>query len=133
MDNCDFVGWIDTPQIQSALKLADVGLAPYIDSLNFSNNIPNKPAEYMSGGLAVLSSLDHGPLAEILSSSGVGEVYNGAFELEEILNNLICNPDKLKKLQSAAKILFLERFNAEVVYEKLVDYLEDMNDNNQYN
>ena len=86
----------------------------------------------MSEGLAVVSSLNQGSLAELLSSSGAGEMYNSALELEEILSNLHCDPDKLKTLQNAANIVFQESFNAKIVYGSLADYLEHMHDKNQH-
>ena len=44
------------------------GLAPYIQAKNFVENIPNKPAEYLSENLLLATSLEKGKLCELISS-----------------------------------------------------------------
>ena len=50
LNNVIFPGWINSEQIISLLEMADIGIAPYINSKNYISNLPNKPAEYLSRG-----------------------------------------------------------------------------------
>ena len=65
LNNCIFTGWINAAQIKTILELSDVGLAPYIHTKNFTENIPNKPAEYLSEDLLVVTSLKYGRLFDL--------------------------------------------------------------------
>ena len=125
IENVDFVGWINAPQILAALELADVGLAPYIPSSNFVNNIPNKPAEYMSGGLVVMTALDEGPLANLLRESGAGRTYCNAEQLSESLSEFVEKENLLGCMKIASRKVFQEHFNALAVYGAFAEHLEE--------
>ena len=64
LSNVIFPGWVNSDQIRALLKIADIGICPYINSINYIKNIPNNPAEYLSVGLALAVSLGSGPLHE---------------------------------------------------------------------
>lgn len=127
LSNVDIVGWVDSPQIQWALENADIGLASYISSPNFSNNITNKPAEYLSGELVVATSLTQGPLIDMLDRSGIGFTYGtDANRLANKLSYLQSNPKELKKIKKKALSVFQQNFRADQVYEELAIYLENL-------
>ena len=60
LHNIVFPGWVGGAEISVLMRRAAIGLAPYRESLNFTMNIANKPAEYFSGGLPIALSLTHG-------------------------------------------------------------------------
>ena len=124
LNNCDFVGWINSPQIQSALELADIGLAPYIKSNNFIYNVPNKPAEYMSGGLAIVTSLSIGALPDLLKKTNSGMIYSNKEQLIRVLSKLSEKGVFLNKMKLASRKVFKQDFNAKNVYTSLAHYLE---------
>jgi glycosyltransferase involved in cell wall biosynthesis len=127
LDNVIFPGWANAEQIQAILNMADLGIAPYIESTNFINNIPNKPAEYLSGGAAIALSLDHGELYDFLIKHECGFSYkNRAEQLAIELDVLSKQADRLKVLQSNALQTFRSVFDGDLVYGKLIDYLEDI-------
>jgi glycosyltransferase involved in cell wall biosynthesis len=55
------------------MEMADVGLAPY--AANTRMSLPNKPFEYFSGGLPVVSSIQ-GELKRILAEKFCGFTYD---------------------------------------------------------
>ncbi len=124
-DNCIFAGWINAAQIHVALKLSAIGIAPYKETPNFIDNIPNKPAEYMSEGLIVATSLTKGALFELLKEKKCGFSYGEDSNiLVRYLLKLTENREELVIMQEFANIAFEAQFNGDKIYEKFVSYLE---------
>ena len=123
--NILFPGWIGQPEIWTLMRMASVGLAPYISINNFMLNIANKPIEYMSAGLPVVSS-SKGALEKLLSTHDCGITYhNGdADALVVIIRDLYDNPERLRKLSDNALVLFKDKFIAEKVYGEMSNHLE---------
>lgn len=129
-EGCDtvlFPGWVNKPEIWTLMRIAQVGLAPYRSTEDFTISIPNKPIEYMSAGLPVVSSLK-GTLQELLSKHKTGVTYeNGNVDsLFHVLCDLYDQPEKLEDISKNAYALFKERFVAEKVYSNMCDYLEQI-------
>jgi len=123
--NILFPGWVGQPEIWTLMRIASVGLAPYVSTKNFMLNIANKPIEYMSAGLPVISS-SKGALENLLSMHDCGITYqNGdAATLAAILHDLYKNRARLRELSNNALALFKDRFMAEKVYGEMCKYLE---------
>ncbi len=124
-DNVIFPGWVGFPEILTLMRMSSVGLTPYKSISNFINNLPNKPAEYMSAGLPIVSSLK-GELQKLLSNYDCGVTYeNGNIdELVSILCELYNNPNRLKSMSKNAYALYKEKFVAEKIYNEMSSYLE---------
>lgn len=120
-------GWVDAPKIWTLLQMSDVGLAPYRSSASFRQSVPNKPIEYLSAGLPVISSLQ-GALAELLAETGAGTTYpnDSPSTLAAELRSLAADPERLDRMRAAARRLFAERFSADVVYVRLCEHLESI-------
>ncbi|MCD6304259.1 MAG: sugar transferase, partial [Planctomycetes bacterium] len=118
-------GWVDLADIRSMMRLASVGLAPYISSTSFRMSIPNKIIEYLCGSLPVVSSLE-GLVAEMLAENDCGVTYRlGRPErLAGILAELADRPERLEGMSANARRLYEERFSAEKVYGEMVRHLE---------
>lgn len=127
--NILFPGWVGKAEIWALMQMSSVGLAPYISNQGFTGNLPNKPLEYMSGSLPVISSLS-GYLAELLDESQCGITYrNGdSDKLACILEALYDAPQRLSAMSENAYALFQERFMAEKIYPEFVDYLEHLSE-----
>ena len=69
-------GWVDGAQIQTLMRRSIVGLLPYHGRWDFVGSIPNKPIEYLSGGLPVVSGLS-GVLEELIAVEHCGLHYAG--------------------------------------------------------
>jgi len=127
VNNLLFPGWVTAEQIGALLRIADIGVAPYIESANYINNIPNKPAEYLSGGLAIALSLSKGVLYDLLVQRGCGFSYeNQPEKLADELEFMASNPSHLKTLQANALTTFHDLFDGDAVYTRLIGYLEEI-------
>lgn len=120
-----FTGFVNSAEIWTMMRRASVGLAPYISSDNFVLNLPNKPAEYMSGGLPIVSSLQ-GALADLLRERDCGLTYeNGNVDqLVSILRELHEDPDRRLEMARNARAVYEERFVAEKVYAEMIRHME---------
>jgi glycosyltransferase involved in cell wall biosynthesis len=125
LDNVIMPGWINKSQIKTLLLRSDVGLLPYIHAENFIKNLPNKPAEYLSEGLVLASSLPTGPLASLVDEFDCGFSYSGSVEcLVEKLSFYSEQPEQLKKQKQNAIDAFNQRLNGDVVYREMIKFLE---------
>lgn len=79
-----FPGWVDSNRIRALMAMADVGLAPYRRGARMA--LPNKPIEYMSGELALLSSLP-GQVARLIEEANCGVNYDPE-DVDAIVKNL---------------------------------------------
>jgi glycosyltransferase involved in cell wall biosynthesis len=125
LPNIIFTGWINEKQIQQLLSIAAVGLAPYRDSINFTRNIPNKFAEYLSAAMPVLLGIE-GEMANLVGNYGCGYVYKTGNQLAEYIFKLKTEPNLRKSMSKNACELFNECFDAEMVYSNMVTYLEEV-------
>jgi glycosyltransferase involved in cell wall biosynthesis len=118
-------GWVGRAEIWTLMRMAAVGLAPYRCTRNFQEGLPNKPIEYLSAGLPVVSGL-RGYLEELLAAGGCGVTYvpGDAADLARRLRELARAPEKLRQMAQRAFALYRERFVAEKVYPLMVRYLE---------
>ncbi|HZO90868.1 MAG TPA: glycosyltransferase family 4 protein [Chthonomonadaceae bacterium] len=124
--NVLFPGWVGAPEIWMLMRLAAVGLAPYRNSFNFTANLPNKPIEYLSAGLPILSSLSEGILKNLLDAHGGGFTYTDAASLATILRDLYDHPERREACSEQALALYRERFIGERVYGEMAAYLEEL-------
>ena len=124
LDNVLFPGWMDQVHIWTLMRMSSVGLAPYRNSENFRMNVPNKPIEYFSAGLPVISSLG-GLLMGILDRHGCGVRYGveNAEQLVSILTSLRDDPARLARMSDNATRLFEREYVAGRVYGKMAAHL----------
>lgn len=120
-------GWVGSAAIWTLMRKSSVGLAPYKVSPTFSRSMPNKPIEYMSAGLPILSSL-RGVLSDVLERYQCGMIYQqGDVEgLIRILIELYDKPEKLQTMSENAYQLFKEHYAAEKVYGEMGQLLEQV-------
>jgi glycosyltransferase involved in cell wall biosynthesis len=123
LKNIVFTGWFDEASVHAILGLSSAGLAPYRSDSVIS--LPNKPFEYMSAGLPLLSSL-RGELENLIHTKQIGVQYRaGAVdELVEKVKWLAANRDAAREMGQRARKLFDERFRSDVIYPSLANHLE---------
>ncbi len=122
-----FPGWVGRAEIWTLMALSDVGIAPYRNHAGFVDNLPNKPIEYMAGGLPVVSGL-HGYLEEFLDHNqcGVNYTLGDARSLRDVIVCLKENRAQVRMMSKKACQVFSEKFDAEKVYGKMMVYLRDV-------
>lgn len=118
-----FPGWVDAPRIASLMSLAKVGLCSYKADARMA--LPNKPIEYMAGGLAIVSSLQ-GELAKLLEKEKCGVNYHAdsADELTKVLLDLERHPQKCRAMAKHARALFEKEFDIATVASRMFDHFE---------
>ena len=117
LENVFFPGWVDQEQIITLMKLSQVGLAPYIST--WRNEMPNKVFEYMSGELAILSSLNKS-FSILLDKHKFGFSYdpNCCKNFTEQLLKMYNNQDQTMKMGKSANEQFITKFRQDIIFEK---------------
>lgn len=125
--NVRLPGWINAAEIWTLMRTASVGLTPYVSNENYIRNVPNKPVEYLSAGLPIVSSLQ-GVLADLLAEHQCGITYpnRDAAGLAAAIAGLRDDADRLHRMSENAQRLYRERFIAETVYADMQTYLEQI-------
>jgi glycosyltransferase involved in cell wall biosynthesis len=122
-----FSGWVNAAEIWTLMQMSQVGLAVYRSNVGYVTNLPNKPIEYFSAGLPVVSSLK-GYLEHFLADHGCGLTYpNGDAEaLARVLTDLDDDRSRLEVMSGNARRVFSEKFDADKVYGEMMAYLQDV-------
>lgn len=126
-ENVIFPGWIEKEQILSLAANSSLGIAPYINSINYTQNTPNKFGEYLSAGLPVLVSVT-GCMKDLLDKNECGYYYKDANELSKVIQFYYNEKEKLKKHSKMARKLYEEDYNGDISYNKMLDYLIEISE-----
>lgn len=123
-----FPGWVSAKQIWKLMTISSFALVPYKDNAGgFSITLSNKMIEYMAGGLPILSSIDHGYLADLINEFKMGITYGGNSDrLANAIIELLEHPDRQLTMANNSRKLFEKKFRAEVVYSDYVKHLESI-------
>tara|TARA_B100000242_G_C43043816_1_gene487117 strand:+ start:1394 stop:2581 length:1188 start_codon:yes stop_codon:yes gene_type:complete len=95
--NLFLTGWLNKTDIKNLLEISDLGLLPYKKISNYRKNLPNKPAEYLSNNLALLLSLDDGPIYNLIKRNNCGASYSN--DPQKLVNVILEYLDKENLLQ----------------------------------
>lgn len=119
-------GWVDARQIWVCMEMATAGLLPYKSLFDFEASIPNKPIEYMAGGLPVVSGLLQGELKELLESERCGLSYRSGDgnDFARVVTQLATDAKLATAMGLAARRVYDTRFRADKVYAELCDQIE---------
>jgi glycosyltransferase involved in cell wall biosynthesis len=127
LDNVIFPGWIDPSKIHVLAMCSSGALAPYKNTKNFTDNIPNKIVDSLAHGLPVFTTLS-GEVKEMLEASNAGIYYSSSdyTYFKKSIVSLFEDQNFHSNLSSNAIKLYENRFSAVKVYGQLVDRLEGM-------
>jgi len=124
LSNVSFTGWLNSHEIACLMRRAYLGIVP-CKSVN--DAFPNKPIEYLSAGLPVVSSIQ-GEMADLVEEQGLGCNYLPG-DVEGLFRGikLIVEDEALHlKMSDSCTRVFRERFDADVLYSAYADYLENI-------
>lgn len=127
--NCNVIypGWIEKEDISTLTANSHLGLAPYIDSQNYTKNTPNKFGEYLSASLPPVLGVG-GLMERIVTERKCGCRYHSGQELSEIILDFYNDRDKLQTFSENARMLYEEMFNADKINERFVKYLNELSE-----
>lgn len=125
LPNVFLPGSVDQTGIAAALRVAKVGLVAY--AKDAPQSLPNKPFEYFSGGLAILSSL-RSELDDLLSAHDCGMTYQpgDSRRLAQLISELECDEEKRLRLAAHGNHLYEKLYRADVIYPEFVRYIESL-------
>jgi len=120
-----FPGRGDAPRIAAWMEMSPGGRAPYAAGTKMA--LPNKPFEYFSGSLPVVSSIQ-GELKTILAEHACGETYeaDSVEQLCAILRKLHAEPERCIKMGVNGERLLKEQFSIDVIASRLEQHLKDL-------
>ena len=127
IENVYFLGWINRKEAIDISSNCHLALAPYKNIKNYELNLVNKYIDYMSLGLPILSPLK-GFAYELIDKYEIGWNYppKEASTLARIIMDIIDSPNKIKIRSENAMRLFRTEYSFEVVYDQLVNKLEQI-------
>lgn len=119
-----FPGWVDAPKIAALMEMSSVGLAPYFSDASMS--LPNKPFEYFSGSLPVVSSLK-GELAGLLAEHRCGVTYDDA-DVEGLCAEIrgLKDPAIRREMGARGRKLLMDRFTVQSIAAGLIQHCEQV-------
>lgn len=125
VDTVFLPGWVDEPRIAALMEMSKVGLCAYKAGARMA--LPNKPIEYMAGGLALVSSL-RGELEQLLERHNNGVTYHAdsAEELVKILRDLYHNPKACREMRERSRRTFEVYFDISTVARRMVEHMESV-------
>ncbi len=123
LKNIEFLGWQNKDNMQYILSNSKMGLAPYNDTFDFQMSVSNKYSEYLSYGLPIIIT-SSGYMKEITQQYKVGISSSSTDEICDFILKMLKYKKEYNKYSKNAEKLYEEKFDANKIYCKLVDYLE---------
>ena len=121
-ENVIIPGWIEKKQILSLLSYAKIGIAPYIDSMNYRLNTPNKFGEYLSASLPIAVSVT-GEMETLLNKHNCGAYYRNTEDLFNIIEKYYRDKDLQNEASKNARALFEKMFNGDNANAVLLQHI----------
>lgn len=120
-----FTGWLKGPQISAIMEVSHAGIAPYKSDAKMS--LPNKPFEYMAGGLPIISSIQ-GELKNWLTKFNCGITYkaNSVEDLCQAVRTLQRQEAVRNMMSKNARKLLEEHFSMEIVFARTLEHFKNI-------
>jgi glycosyltransferase involved in cell wall biosynthesis len=124
-----FAGWRSRSEIWTLLRMASVGIAPYVDRADFVSTIPNKVPEYLSASLPIAVNLTRGRMVDLVERNDCGFSYHSdPAALAQTLVALKADPGRLATMRRNAGVVFEREFRADAVYGEMISRLQSIVD-----
>ena len=123
LNNVRFLGWLGQDEIYKNFYLSDIGLTQHVKGA--TQSVTYKLFDYLSAGLPILNSLES-EMADIIEKNKVG-FNNKTGDADSLVSNIekfIHDKDLLSKYKKNALKLTAELGDSEIVYNKLIDFVE---------
>lgn len=122
LPNVSLPGWLDSTGIRNLLGRSSVGL---VACRSDRDTVPNKPFEYISAGLPILSSLE-GEMEDLISRHQLGFSYRAGDEeaLYGLVLRLADDPDLRERLGENARKAYRHHFDGRRVYRDFAEHCE---------
>lgn len=123
LQNVVLPGWIGKKEINALLKIGYAGLLSYIKDA--PQGLPNKPFEYLSSGLPLISSLE-GEMADLIDQDGFGLNYlpGDLKGLCDGIERLADDANLYDEMSQNALDFFGKYGDADKIYDEYVTHIE---------
>ncbi len=123
LSNIKYLGWLGQDQINTQFYLADIGLTQHVPGA--TQSVTYKLFDYLGAGLPILNSLVS-EMAAIIEDNKVGfnNISGDPASLAQNVERFLTDPSLLPAYKSNALKLTAEQGDAQVVYSKLVHFIE---------
>ena len=120
-------GRVGFPEIWTLMRRSIAGLAPYRPFRNFADNVANKPIEYLSAGLPIITP-DLRVLARLVRTERCGLVYPSASAegLAHCVDSVASDDGSRAQMSAQATALFERTYVAERVYGDMANHLKQL-------
>lgn len=117
-----FPGWLNAGQIQKVLSLSDIGVLPY-NQPDFRMSIPNKVAEYLHGGLAVLSCTE-GEVRNLLETRRCGFWCEpNELDIVRSVKDIVARPEAVSEARQNGRKVYKAEFDRDTVFGRVLENL----------
>lgn len=124
LGNVHLTGWLNSEELQSVLRLSDVGLL----LMNFpSPAFNNKAFSYLASGLPIINGAT-GDLAELIDTNGLGINVDGGNvdQLAAAIVTLANDADLRARMRHATQALYQTQFDRKANYDAYAQHIEDI-------
>ena len=125
LDNVIFLGWVSAVEMNALFSVTMASLAPYRNSEDFKQSIPNKIIDALANSLPILTSLQ-GEVKSLIQTAGAGLYYENSDDLHKHCVMLIQNKELLHQMKRQAGKCYEDQFDFDIVYGKLASLIENM-------
>lgn len=130
LDNVILPGQISVAEIEVLFSKSLASIAPYQNSDDFKQSIPNKVIDSLAHGLPLLTSLE-GEVKSMVTKHNAGYFYNDVNTLFRHCCSVMSNQDKLIDMKKSAFYCYSKYFDFDHTYDKLCDVLETLGKQNE--
>jgi len=129
LKNVQFLGWIGQEEMYQQFYLSHLGLTQHVKGA--TQSVTYKLFDYLSAGLPILNSLES-EMAEIIEKNKVGfnNKCSDANELATNIERFLLDKDLLDQYSKNALALTAQLGDGTVVYNKLLDFIERIQQKN---
>ena len=118
-----YLNWLRYEELRYLLEIASIGLAPFPKGA--LNSLPNKPYEYMSASLPIISSLK-GELNNLIEKYDIGINYEAENieDLTKAIKTLYLDRKRCKEMSFRSFELLKNKFDSNEIYSNFSSYLK---------
>ena len=124
----EFTGWINSKEVPTRIKKANIGIVPHRVNQFTNTTIPNKLFDYMAFGIPVLVT-EMKPVKRVVEKEKCGIVISVGSSYQEIADIIIelkNSPKQLALMGEKGRNAILKKYNWEIEFKKAFDILEKM-------
>lgn len=125
LDNVIFTGWVSAAEMNALFSVTTASLAPYRNSEDFKQSIPNKIIDALANGLPILTSLQ-GEVKSLIQTAEAGLYYENSDDLYRHCVLLMQNEDLIHQMQRQADRCYEDKFDYYTIYNKLASLIEKL-------